>query len=88
MSKKLYVGNLPYSVSQADLEGLFSEKWKLLRINKGRYFYLTLELIFSIDSPKRIEEIIYNSILLCGNFPISSTIAIRRFSLAVLILLI
>ncbi|MEE9487988.1 MAG: RNA-binding protein [Candidatus Brocadiales bacterium] len=33
MSKKLYVGNLPYSVSQADLEGLFSEKWTVLSTN-------------------------------------------------------
>ncbi len=27
MAKKIYVGNLPYSVAQADLEQLFSEKW-------------------------------------------------------------
>ncbi|MEE9201304.1 MAG: RNA-binding protein [Candidatus Brocadiales bacterium] len=30
MSKKLYVGNLPYTVTQADLEKMFSEKWTVL----------------------------------------------------------
>ncbi len=30
MPKKLYVGNLPYSVTQADLEKMFSEKWTVL----------------------------------------------------------
>lgn len=30
MSKKLYVGNLPYSVSQNDLEQMFSEKWTVI----------------------------------------------------------
>ncbi len=30
MSKKLYVGNLPYSVTQADLEKMFSDKWTVL----------------------------------------------------------
>ncbi len=30
MAKKIYVGNLPYSVTQADLEQLFSEKWTVL----------------------------------------------------------
>ncbi|MCP4363711.1 MAG: RNA-binding protein [Planctomycetes bacterium] len=33
MSKKLYVGNLSYSTSQADLEALFSEKWTVLSTN-------------------------------------------------------
>src|SRR3990172_4305692 len=30
MSKRLYVGNLPYTVTQADLEKMFSEKWTVL----------------------------------------------------------
>ncbi len=30
MTKKLYVGNLPYTVTQAELENMFSEKWTVL----------------------------------------------------------
>lgn len=33
MSKRLYVGNLPYSVTQTELERMFSEKWTVLSTN-------------------------------------------------------
>ncbi|MHC4196431.1 MAG: RNA recognition motif domain-containing protein [Planctomycetota bacterium] len=64
MSKKLYVGNLSYSTSQADLEGLFSEKWTVLSTNlisdkysgrsKGFGF---VELESDDDAATAIEEL-------------------------------
>lgn len=64
MSKKLYVGNLPYSVTQADLEKMFSEKWTVLSTtlitdsysgrSKGFGF---VELENDEDAPAAIEEL-------------------------------